>query len=98
LLRYLDAAPSLVEQEFGRIFVVARVDLSYHKSANLDDLLDIQTQIDQVGRVKMTMAQSAWRGDLCLVSGVITVGVVDSSGRPAPLPPQLRDRFSTVAQ
>ena len=60
-LRALGAPPAQIETERNRRFVVVRVNMRYHQSAaRLDEVLDVQTQMATLGRVKVRMDQTIY--------------------------------------
>ena len=93
-LRHFGAAPKDVADKYDRVFVVARVDISYLSSATLDDLLSVQTSIQKFGRVKLLMQQDIYRGDEKIVSAQVTLAVVNGEGRPAALNKDLQDQLN----
>ena len=96
-LRFLGAPPAAIETDLDRLFVVARVDISYHQSAKLDEVLDVQTRVARMGRVKLLMDQSIHRGEALIASAQLTIAIVDGAGKPAPLPQDLADHFASFA-
>ena len=85
--------------ETGTRFAVRSTALDYLAPAQLDDLLDIRSRVDRLGRASADFFQEAWCGDRLLISGVIRVCCVRidagaNAGRPvlkpSPLPPQVR--------
>lgn len=96
-LRHLDAAPAKVEAQEGLVFVVARLDISYHRSATLDQVLDVQTSVAKLGRVKLLMDQAIYCEGQLVTSAKVTVAVVDRQGRPSALTPDLQARFTAVS-
>ena len=100
-LRHLGAPPAKIETELGRLFVVAKINLIYHRSACLDEVLEVQTQVARVGKVKLEMDQRITRGDTLITQTLITqaqvtVAIIDPCGRPARLTPELETLFATL--
>ena len=79
-LRALGVEQHALRQETGGMFVVSATQMHYLRSAKLDDLLHIHTQVAQAGRASLVLAQSAWRDDdgqaVCLCEGEIRIGWV----------------------
>jgi len=96
LLRHFGAAPAAVEADQGRVFVVAHLDISYRQSARLDEVLDVQTRLDHLGKVKIRMDQRIYRGDQLITQAKVTVAILDQAGRPARLNAALEQRFAAL--
>lgn len=96
-LRHMDAPPARIEAELDRLFVVAKVEVSYHASAKLDEILHVRTAVAHVGRVKLRMAQEIWRDETKLCSADLTIAIINRSGKPARLPREMEDRFAALA-
>jgi acyl-CoA thioester hydrolase len=84
-LRSLGVQQSLLRQTSGGIFVVAQANLSYHKSAKLDDELLVTAARTETGRVSMTIQQQAWLkttgSPVLLCEGSIRIGWVDANNQ-----------------
>ncbi len=89
LLRTLGAAPAQVAQDQGRVFMVSHLDLKYHKSATLDDVLEVQTRVAHLGRVQLTMVQQIHRVSDLITTATVRLAILDFAGRPARLDPRL---------
>jgi acyl-CoA thioester hydrolase len=76
-----------LRSELGLIFVVSDTALRYHRPARLDDQLRISVLPEPPRHVTLTLAQSATRGDTCLVDSRITIACVDAGTlRPRRIP------------
>ena len=95
-LRHLGAPPAKIETDLGRLFVVAKINLTYHQSARLDDVLNVQTRLARLGRVKLVMDQVIYRGDTLITRAEVTVAIIDRAGRPARVSPQLEALFASL--
>lgn len=89
------------EQERMRLeerlsFVVARVEAEYKRSARLDDLLTIETSLQQVSKVHMTMRQKVKKKDVILVDCLVQIVCVNHSGRPVAIPERLLQALNAV--
>ncbi|MBI1919914.1 MAG: tol-pal system-associated acyl-CoA thioesterase [Geobacter sp.] len=79
--------------EEGSIFPVVRLEIDYRAPAVLDDLLNIETEIVEVGRTSFTLGQRARRvadGKL-LVEGKVTLVCVGPGMKAKRLPEALLD-------
>lgn len=66
-------------------FAVARLEITFRKPARMDDLLDVETRVVEVGGASLTMRQGLSRNGDVLVEALVRVAAV-SRGRAARLP------------
>lgn len=94
-LRQLGFEQRALAQEAGLAFAVRSLSVEYLKPAKLDDLLEIQTFVEVVGRAQVTFAQSIGRSGETLLTARVRVACLDlAKERPAALPPFLRERIA----
>ncbi|MSO54247.1 MAG: tol-pal system-associated acyl-CoA thioesterase [Rhodospirillales bacterium] len=74
----------------GVAFVVRHCTADFVKPARLDDLLDVETAVEEVGSASLVVDQRIRRGATDLVHLVVRLAAVDPAGRPARLPPPLK--------
>ena len=94
-LRNLGFGQQVLRDESGGMFVVSETTVKYHSPARLDDTLVVTAELQEAGRVSLTIAQRAYlrmpdKTDRLLAEGTIRLGWVDSQtlkpGRiPAPV-------------
>lgn len=90
-LRRLGIHQSQMAQTEQQLFVVKQADIEYLKSAKLDDLLDIRSQITHIGGASVHFAQEAWRDDALLCKSTIVVVCVNANSmRATKINPHLR--------
>ncbi|SFI89580.1 tol-pal system-associated acyl-CoA thioesterase [Jannaschia pohangensis] len=70
----------------GIVFAVSRVEADYLRPARYDDVLEVQTVLSDVSRVRFVMDQTVWRADTALFRARVTIVCMDVSGRPRRLP------------
>ncbi len=76
-----------LRSELGLMFVVSETALRYHRSARLDDELQITVEPAPPRHVTLTLEQAATRGGTCLVDSRITMACVDAGTlRPRRIP------------
>ena len=97
LLRTLGAAPAQVAKGQGWVFMVSHLDLKYHKSAKLDDLLEVQTRVAHLGRVQLTMVQQIYGAGDLITTAKVRLAILDPAGRPARLDPSLHQALAEWA-
>lgn len=78
----------------GLLLVVHSADVNYRRSAMLDDLLSVQTEILKLARTYVEFMQKVWRGDELLCEGRIKVACVKASSmRPSAIPLALYEQL-----
>jgi acyl-CoA thioester hydrolase len=91
-LRHLTIGRERLQNEFGLMFVVRRASIDYRRPARLDDLLMIETRLQAMGKVRMSLIQTITREGTTLATvevEVVAVSVADFT--PILLPQALRD-------
>ncbi len=96
-LRALGIGQQALREQSGGMFVVVNANLTYHRSARLDDELIVTAQLQSAGRASMTIAQQVLLKPkqptdtpVLLCEGTIRIGWVDAASmRPARIPPTL---------
>ena len=85
--------PGLMK-DFGIIFVVHSLKLTYLKPALLDDMLAVTAQVKEMGRSRVKLHQSVLRDDELLAEGEVHLVCVTVDGfRPVAAPDLLRERW-----
>ncbi len=80
----------------GAIFFVVRaMNIDFKRPARMDDLLAVETAVEQVGGASLTLAQKIWREAELLVEAQVTVAAVEQ-GRARRLPPEVREKFLRI--
>lgn len=93
-LRQLGFQQSRMVEEQGVAFVARSAAVEYLKSARLDDLLEIDTRVESVGRAQVVFDQRVLRGAEVLATGMMRIACVDPArGRPCAMPPALLGMF-----
>ncbi len=91
-LRHLTIGRERLQSEFGLMFVVRRAAIDYRRPARLDDLLMVETRLQAMGKVRMSLIQTITREGTTLATvevEVVAVSVADFT--PILLPQALRD-------
>lgn len=80
--------------ELGVMFVVRRLELNYLRPAQLDDMLNVTALLKDVGRSRLTLAQSVLRGQEVLAEGEVHLVCVGAeSFKPVSVPEMLRRQW-----
>lgn len=77
-------------------FVMRKCTCEFLKPARLDDLLTIETHLNDINKVSMNMRQAIRRGSETLVEIEVKLAVVAGSGKLARLPESVRKALLKV--
>jgi len=79
----------------GLLLVVHSAQVDYHRSARLDDELQVTTGIIKLARTYIEFKQQVFRNKELLCSGLIRVACVDASlMKPRPIPVNMHQHIS----
>lgn len=92
-LRRLGFDHGQILTEFGLIFAVKHLAIDFKKPARLDDTLEITAKLTAIGAATLVMEQIISRKGAVLAVLEVKIVAIDQKGRPAVLPPQLRQIF-----
>lgn len=96
-LRALGFEQRQLAEKTGLAFAVRSLAAEYLRPAKLDDLLDVYTAIEDVGRAQVTFAQSIKRGDETLLTATVRVACLDlAKGKAAAMPRHLHEKLKTL--
>ena len=86
-LRHLGFEHRMIQQQYQLAFVVRQIQLSYLKPALLDQLLQVITQINKLGKASLIFGQQVVHQQTVLCTAVVKIAVIDlSTRRPHPFP------------
>lgn len=88
-LRTLHIGRERLQNEFDIMFVVRRATIDWRRPARLDDLLLVETRLQAIGKVRMTLRQTVMRDETVLANVDIEVVAVNSKFIPTLLPETL---------
>jgi acyl-CoA thioester hydrolase len=82
----------------GHAFAVRRAEVDFLKPARLDDLLEVASEVTEVGGASLEVSQVIRRldDDAELVRLTIRLGFISLEGRPARMPEVFRALFETA--
>ena len=96
-LRTTGLVQNRLATEQNILFVVRSVAADYLRPAVLDDLLEVVSTIDKLGRASLDFAQQVRRDGQLLFEARVTIACVDRSAmRPAPIPPAVRAQLASL--
>ena len=82
-----------MREDDGVVFAVRRIEADYLAAARFDDRLEVATKLLQMTGARLVMGQKVTRGDEVIFKAEVTVVCVNSSGQPARLPAEIRQRL-----
>ena len=77
MLRSVGIDSLTMQCDFECLFVVKAVNVEYHASARMDELLSVRTRFKKIGRASLVFVQEVWRNDVLLTSADVVVCCVD---------------------
>jgi len=81
----------------GLFVVVAEIQCRYHAPARYDDLLRIVVKIDRITEAKIEQSYVVHRDGQRVVSGSVTLAVIDRDGKLQRVPDTLRNPLASPA-
>lgn len=75
-------------------FVVRRMNLDFARPCRIDDVLEVETRVKELGGASVTLHQAIRRGGTRLFEADVTVVLVSMSGKPLRLSDAVRKSFS----
>jgi acyl-CoA thioester hydrolase len=82
----------------GSGFVVRRMVCDFLKPARIDDLLTVETRFLELAGARMELQQRVLRESDNLFEALVTVALVDGSGRPKRLPKEIAVRAKSLLE
>jgi len=74
-------------------FAVRRMTLEFLRPARIDDLLEVETRVGEIGGARIILTQAIRRGDETLVTAEVTVVMISAAGQARRLPESLAERL-----
>lgn len=97
LLRALGVEQQQLLEQTGLVFAVRSIAADYLKPARLDDLLQIETTLQDLGRAQVIFAQTIRRGETVLLTATVRVACLElARGRPAAMPKDLHQKLRAL--
>ncbi len=81
----------------GMVFAVRRVEADFLSPARFDDLLDVETGLARLGGASVNLEQTVSSGATRLFHARVRLAVLSESGRPLPIPADIRQKFQIHA-
>lgn len=90
----IDQRASLDAGEGG--YAVSELAIRYRSPARLDDVVQIETRVEDLRGASCRLDQRAFRGDTALSEARLRIGFIDPDGRPRRQPDAWRRAFAAV--
>ena len=93
-IRALGVEQRQLAEETGLAFAVRSFSAEYLKPARLDDIVEVETSVEDLGRAQVTFAQVIRRGDETLLTATVRVACLDlAKGKPAAIPKPIHEKL-----
>ena len=90
MLRSAGISHARIVADDGLMLVVRRCNAEFHRSARLDDELEVETRLVECAGASLTLDQRIRRGAELLVELTVTIACMTRDGRPTRLPERVR--------
>lgn len=74
-------------------WVVRRMEIDFRQPARIDDILTVDTRVENISGARIFMAQTLTRGGVLLVEARVEAAVVGASGKPRRFPREWAQAF-----
>jgi len=75
-------------------FVVRRINMDFLRPGHMDDILEVETRVRDLGGASVTLDQAVTRDGVRLFEAVVTLVLISVSGKPLRLSGIIRDAFA----
>jgi acyl-CoA thioester hydrolase len=87
----------LLSAEAGPLYwVVRRMEIDFHASARIDDILKVETRVAFVGGARCQMKQQILRGPEVLIEASVTAALINEAGKPRRFLPDWKQKFQSM--
>jgi len=94
MLRKVKIEQLLLKNDYNIQFVVKNLFIEFFRPAQLDDFLKIKSMILKVSSAKVIMEQTIYKKMTLLAKIDVTLGSVNTKGKPSRLPKTVLDRLN----
>ena len=94
MLRKMKIEQLILKNKYDIQFVVKNLFIEFFKSAQLDDLLNIKSIILNISAAKIIMEQTIYKKMIVLAKIDVTLGSVNTKGKPSRLPKIVLERLN----
>lgn len=78
-------------------FVVRRMRMEFLRPARIDEILEVETRVAEIGAASLTLQQTITRGSEKIFEAEVLVVLISLSGKPLRLKATLRQAFASPA-
>ena len=82
-----------MKADHGVVFVVRHLDADFLQSAKFGDVLDIATQITEMGNARLRMRQVVTLENKDIFAATVTLAIMNGQGKPTRLPAEIRQKL-----
>lgn len=75
-------------------FVVRRMTFDFNRPARMDDLLEVETRVRELGGASVSLNQRVMLDGACVAEADVTVVLVSMAGKPLRIAGRVRDAFA----
>lgn len=97
-LRLLGFNQTHLKATDGVIFAVKSLNIDFVAPGRLDDALEVETRLSDMGGASFTVAQTVSRDGNVLTSAVVKVAALAQNGRPTRIPASIREAFTRLSR
>ena len=94
-LRHLGFTNTSLREEEGVLLVVRHVEADYLSSARLDDLITVETEVEEVKNASFVMKQSIFCQNKAIFTAKVVIACVDNDIKPVKLPEKLKNALQS---
>ena len=94
-LRALGVDQLRLKTDSGHVFAVRRIEADYLRPARFDDLLAVETTLDQMTAARIVVSQTVRREGDPLFTARVTLACLDAQGCPVRLPKGLAETLAS---
>ena len=96
MLRKINIEQAKLKLEHNIQFIVKELQIEFTKPAKLDQLLTLKSYILKIATAKIKMKQIIYKDSELLANINLTLGSVDSNGKPSRLPKFIHNKLEAV--
>lgn len=89
-LRKIGVTHEAAFSQFNILFVIKNVEMELFKSAKLDDLITVKTNISMIGGAQLWMEQNIYLENTKICFIKVRVVIVNQNLKPSPIPKKLK--------
>ncbi|BCJ89878.1 tol-pal system-associated acyl-CoA thioesterase [Terrihabitans soli] len=93
-LRECGVHQAALQDETGLTFVVADMNIRFRQPARLDDVLVVETVVEESGGASLSLRQTVLRGQDVIVEADVTCAVISRDGKPMRIPADVKAKLA----